>query len=483
MILERFRGFGRAAWGFVGLVCLFVVAAAPAQPSRPGEVSPPLEFPENTPSGKAAMGHLEWVLGLITRGEGAVEFEAARFAPVLMRQVQTGALREAVAGFSAQHGGATALGRRLFDARTATAGLKTGADEKLWMLTLRVEEDPPYRIDMLSLDEAPPPRATGYDGWALLDADLSNLGIASAFSAWELAHDGSMKPVHRLRGERRMSVGTAAVLFVVGAVAEMVSEGKAAWDQPLAIEPALISVPPGEFAELPPETKPPLAEFARATLAKRDMTAADHLLSLVGRDRALEQVRSARAAAFRLLGQNEDAQRAEAEELSPFLSVHDLYRIKCGVDGFLVKEYAEATPVEQRRLLANEVAQSEALPQFVVSWRRPQELLRVGWLVSPDDMCVELGRLWTMSRREGMEGLAYVLSPAEGEAFDARVWRRVTAIRGGEPGSIAVAWIAERIDGRVFVVSMVVNDEWKPVATRTPQRILLGVFGLLGRVG
>jgi len=480
LIPRRFRGFIRAA-----AVAAFSIASCPAllaQPAGPGQVFPPLELPDKTPSGQAAMAHLEWVLNLMTGAEGAGEFDPARFAPVLMRQVQSGALRDAITNFGPQHGGAEPLGKQLFDARTARAGLKTGADDKLWMITLRVEDEPPYRIDTLSLEEAPAPRATGYDGWALLDADLNGLGIASAFSAWEVKADGSMKPLHRLRAERRMSIGTAAVLFVVGAAAQFVADGHAAWDQPLAIDPALISIPPGEFAELPPDLDPPLAEFARAALAKRDMTAADHLLALVGRDRALARLRSARAEAFRLLGRETDAQRAETEELSPFLSVHELYRIKCAIDGFLVKEYAEATPEEQRRLLENEVAQSEALPQFVVSWRRPQELLKVGWLVSPDDMCIELGRLWTMSKREGMGGLAYALEPAESEPFDARVWRRVTAIRGGEPGSIAVAWIAERIDGRVFVVSMVVNDEWKPVATRTPQRILLGVVGLLGRV-
>ncbi|HBS28452.1 MAG TPA: hypothetical protein DEB06_03150 [Phycisphaerales bacterium] len=446
----------------------------------------PMRLPDETPSGRAAWAHLDRVVALVTGEEGAV-FDEEALSPALKASVSVPQLREAVTGFASRNGGATALGRRLFDARTATVGLKTGADGKLWTLTVRVEEDEPHRIDLLALDAAPQPRPGGYDGWAVLDADLSTMGVAAGFSAWEVREDGSLRLLNRWRGDRLMSIGTASTLFVVGATADAVREGRARWDQTLAVESALVSVPPGRFAGFVGDEAPPVGEFTRAALAERDATASDHLLlRVVGREGAEARLRRTREEALRVTGADEAARaRAMAAPMAPFLSIHELFKIKCTVDGFLVKEFAEATEVERRALLApgGAVAESVAESQFVAAWRKPQDVLKVGWLATPDEMSIELARLWTLSREEGMDGLRYALGPAEGEAFDQRVWRSVAAVRGGEPGSIATAWVAERVDGRVFVVAMIVNDEWKPLDPRPAQRILLGVFGLLARVG
>lgn len=455
----------------------FVTPAAPAQPAQ---VFPPLLPGEEPPTAQPARDRLGAALAWVTREEGA-RLDADDFSPAFRRQANIDHLREAMRSFGIDRNGVSIVGRALNDAHTATAGLRTGNGET-WLMTVRIEPLPPYRIDLLRLDLTPRVERAGYDGWPLLDADLRSLGIAASFAAWELGPDGSMRPLHRLQGERRMSIGTTATVFALGAAARLVAAGGASWDDPLPIDPALVSIPKGRFGDLPPGLGLTVIDHAIALMHENDMTAADHLAWLVGRQAVEEEMRASRLAALRDAGLDERLADAKSEDLPPYLLVHDLYRLKCSIDGFFLMEYAEADPTEQRRLLAEDVPQQQAVPQLVVAWRRPQQVLSVGWFASADDLCHAMARLHTLAGEPGMEPLAAALQAPESEPYDRGLWRSLSVRRGGEPGAMSSVWLAERHDGRRFVVAMVLNNQSGGVAPAKPTTMLNSAFGLLGRL-
>ena len=80
-------------------------------------------------------------------------------------------------------------------------------------------------------------------------------------------------------------------LFVLGAVAHAVKQGALAWDQSVALEAHLVSLPSGVLQVDPAGTKFSLAQFAEILISSSDNTAADRLAALVGRQAVETQVR------------------------------------------------------------------------------------------------------------------------------------------------------------------------------------------------
>ncbi len=376
-------------------------------------------------------------------------------------------------------GGYKALGSQRLDNYTMSARLRSVKDGTDWTLTITIEKKRPYAIDSASMKAVPTRSKEGYPGWALLDADLEGVVDRSGFALYEIEADGSLRAVHRVRADRRMAVGLAAQIWTLLAVAEMVKNGEASWDQTLAIQDESRSLPGLGFGLSPKGMAYPLRDYAVRMFRDRDTTAADHLLAFAGRDR-VEALR-----ARDRIGEDGPGSvlgmPAKAED--PFLSTNELYRLTCSPETLPLRRYIEADAASRRRIIREELPAIKAVYEVFESWTRPREVERIGWFSTPDELCRAAARVWTLGQEAEMRGATLeALKPAAELPIEWSLWKYVGVSTGGLPGVFSGTWLYERTDGRVFVMAFVFNNPNQLLSEDRIGGIIAASEALVGRM-
>lgn len=288
--------------------------------------------------------------------------------------------------------------------------------------------------------------------WGKLDDQLvaasgpGGRGKTAAISlgVYEIA-GGTLKPVHALGASNRLAIGSAFKLYVLGALAQMIEEGKAKWDEPLAINDDLKSLPSGKMQLLTAGEEFPLAHYAREMISISDNTATDHLMAKVGRERIEAYMGSL---------------HGEAARNRPFLSTLDVFKIKLGEDRELAARYAAADESTRRRMLERGGDVEKQIPNLMRAalWRKPYAIDTVEWFASAEELARVMADLHAREGRAGMEDVGRALRINPGIGFDGRVWSSVAFKGGSEPGVLSMTWLLTRKDGRVFVLTLTMND-------------------------
>ncbi len=348
------------------------------------------------------------------------------------------------------------LHTKFFDDVTIGAWARSKTDRTSFItIRLSIEPTQPHRIDRLDIEPVPAPGSDNTNAWRALDESLEGKPFRTALAVIEIKPDGSHTTIHSVSPDERLGIGTMGTLFTHLALAELIAEGGASWDKPLSIDESLRSLPDSRTSHLAGGVELSLSQYSRRAMTEGDNTCADHLFAHLGRERiewARDRVRAAAA-------KEADIEAPTGSE--PFLSTMENYRLKCGVTP-LITRYADAPNDERRRLLETEVPKAEVDLTLLKLWKRPQELLRVGWTASPRELCEAGARLLELSKKPGNEWSIDALRPPEkrfapgGASF--------TASRtAGEPGALAGLWINQRADGRAFIMAIVFNSEGRPV--------------------
>ncbi|WP_344422995.1 serine hydrolase [Amycolatopsis minnesotensis] len=398
----------------------------------------------------AADEQLAWIVAASARGP---------LPETEIRGHLASALLDASGGPSGVNAALAGVGRvtttRLIDSEPGRSRAVVRGDGASYVLTVRVDET--GLVDDLGLvpEETPP------SSWSEVDDQLSPLGKRVSFAAGEV-EDGRFRGVHGIDADTQRPIGSACKLYVLGALAQAVADGTAAWGERLAIREDWKSVSSGEL----PDRALTLAEFADHMISTSDNTATDHLIHRLGRDAVHRQL---------TLSGN---QRPAAS--IPFLTTKALFQLKLTADAAPAERYL-ALP-EAARTAALEELERAPLPENRSLWPRPRHIDAIEWFASPSDVCRAYAGLY----RVGMPEIGHALSiNDDGLALDPARFATTWYKGGNEPGVLSLNYLARTADDRALVVSLMVSDpdedlDTMPVALKGFSAIR-GAFDLLSR--
>lgn len=296
-----------------------------------------------------------------------------------------------------------------------------------------------------SEDAASSTTTTSPVDWTPIDEALAELAPDVGFLAARVTADGECEAIHEIEADDPQPIGSQFKLFILGALAEQIADGRISWDQTLTVEAADQSMgnTEGSLQVVAPGTEVTVEEAATMMISISDNTAADLLLELVGRDAVEEQMR-------------EWVDDPSANE--PFLTTKEMFLLHYAPG--LGDQYL-ATPAEERAaFLATEVDPrplADTVPGLTLE---PRYVDEIEWFGTPVDVCRSFAGLHRLADDPALAPLSGVLSKTVGDIHDRSVWPTVWYKGGSEPGVLALGWLATNADGETFVVeAMVVNPD------------------------
>ena len=326
---------------------------------------------------------------------------------------------------------------------------------------------------LVALDiNAQPPRAEGvkvYDTWGEVLADVRAIDAELSFAVRRIGAAGLRTPVALHESERVLNIAQIGQLFLFGGAANAVASGEASWEDPVAMNASLRSLPPSEYAQADDGTSYALGEYLVGAGALRDSAAADAGLSAVGRGAVRAYY--------------ESVVKEPPAHAYPWLSMRDYTLLKLFSSEQGRERYAQSDEQARRATLAGVPDTADLsldLAERIGAWQSDRAIDRIGWFASADDLVRTLADLASRSAAvSGMKPLERALLAKAGVSLTSEVWPVQVVKVGGEPGVFAFASLLRRFDGQTFSVVMLLNDQEGTSDWREAERIALGAIDLL----
>ena len=128
--------------------------------------------------------------------------------------------------------------------------------------------------------------------WAAVDKQVQQAAPQTRLLVARVT-GGGCKTVHAVDATTPAPLGSAFKLYVLDALARAIAAGTVSWDQRLTLTSQLTSLPSGELSTEPAGTQVTVLQAAEDMISSSDNTAADLLITLVGRT-AVESAAAAR---------------------------------------------------------------------------------------------------------------------------------------------------------------------------------------------
>ncbi|GII03943.1 serine hydrolase [Planobispora takensis] len=424
--------------------------AAAAPPARAVVAAP--EIPDS-PAGR----QLRWFLDAPNRAPLAESELAGHVNADYLKQLTVAGFND----FLAQAKGLT-LEKLTQVTPTALAGTgRLGGQE----FVIRIAVDGNGKINQIGVLPPEPP-APG--SWAELDARLRKVAPETGFLAAEVGSRGRCKTVHGVAADKAQPLGSIFKVYVLGAVAEKVRDGRLRWDDKLTVKPEW-KVPgtPGDggLHERPDNSTVTVREAAKLMISISDNTATDILIHTVGRRAVEAKVRQ---------------WSGDVERNTPFLTTREWALLKAVNYPEQARKYLSLGTAGKRAYLRNTVAEQSF--EGLEPWTTPREIHTIEWFGSPRDVCQAFAGLLSMKSRT----LHEVMSANDlGLGLDSGKWPLVWAKGGSEAGVLSMAFLARSADGRTYVVTSLTNDSTKVIdeAVAAPELLSLdrGGFALASK--
>ena len=328
---------------------------------------------------------------------------------------------------------------------TQMVALITAGDLEL-AVQIVVKSDDNHRIDVLSFTE--PPNLDDPPGsWAELQNELAAEASQVSLLAAEVT-SGSCERVFGFDEDRVLAIGSAFKLYVLGELARQIDEGLVSWEEPLVIREDIRSFgTPGEsMDDAAAGTVLSLKRYAELMISISDNTATDHLIDRLGRANV--------EASMARLGHSDPALNI------PFLTTRQFVLLKLALSPEQRAAYLELGSEGRRGFLNTDLA-GRGIDDAVANAAElvaPVAIESIEWFASPADLSRAMVWLHQAASTPGLEPLLDILSINPGVPFDKRVWPFVGYKGGSEPGVLAVSWLLERNDGRLFFLAGIHND-------------------------
>jgi beta-lactamase class A len=460
----------------VVIVCLGFACGSPATPKPVEPSSPPSSPPvEPEPAPPAAVKasfpgvpdtvageHLAWVLDAIVNHDGTVaEAEIAkRLHPKFLAAVPADKFALVSKSLVALRPLAVS------SAKGTELSLVARLDTAQGLLIASVEVDPATEqvIGLLfrpDVGEAPKPKT-------FAEAVQMTEQLAPASQLLVAGLDkGACKPMHATRSKQPLAIGSTCKLYVLLGLVDRILAGKAKWDDDLAVRDDWKSLPSGITQDDPSGTKLTLLTHAERMIAISDNTATDHLLYTVGRAQVEAALRATR--------------HATPKRNVPFLSTRELFLFKLGMADAEVDGYLKLPEVRRRAYLDTTLVGKAPDISLAAAWTTARRIDQLEWFANADDLCRTMAALWQRAQKPAAKPVLDVLAKNGGIALDKAAWPYVGFKGGSEPGVINLTWLAQRADGKWFVVVLTANDTKATVDEAKAIGIAQGVFELLAK--
>lgn len=387
-----------------------------------------------------------------------------RFTPEFIAQVPQSKLQELVTALRASEfkDGATLIDVREVNSPAALRASVQGATG-ISPITLAINPDGKMHTLFIG---APVPTVKSWDE---VKARLSQLPGKTAMYIARLGTAGwdDRTEVFAKDAGSTLAIGSTFKLWVLGALAEQVAAGHAAWHEQLAISDAPKSLPSGTMQVQPEGEKFSLEHFATQMISISDNTAADHLLMRVGREAT--EAFMARCTAHHQLNK-------------PMLKTMDMFKLKLSGDDAAVKEWLDADELARRAMLTPTGRVTALAPVMtkVMFWKQPFKIDQIEWFASPTDAAHTMAELHRVEQLPGQSALGRALRVNPGVML-ASEWTSAGYKGGSEPGVINLTWLLSRNDKQWFVVSMTWNNPKAALDEAAFVGLATGALGLLAK--
>lgn len=392
--------------------------------SPPATTAPPVEIPD-TPVGR----QLRWLLDAPARAPIGQAELAEHLAPAFLEQVPAAKFNETLASLRGIR-----LEKIIGAAPTALIGHVLVGTQTL-KLTLSVDATGKINGALFTVPATPQPSPTSWDE---LDRRARKAAARVGFLAAEVKADGTCRPAHAVAGGVARPLGSMFKLYVLGAVAKKIEQGRFSWDTAMTIKPELKSLPSGRLQDRPDNSQVPVLEAAKLMIAISDNTGADLLLHQAGRTSVERTVRS---------------WHGQVKRNTPFLGTRELFALKGADYPRHAKEYLSRDAAGRLAYLSEVV---DKLPlTSITAWPAPRELDSVEWFGSPADIC----RAYAGLAKSRDKRIGEVMSQNTGGIkLPAKEWPTVWYKGGSEPGVLDLSYLARTPSGRTFMVTAMASD-------------------------
>lgn len=380
------------------------------------------------------------VLALLRDGKAISD----AFAPSFIEQVPLDRLTSIAAELRANNGTVKAI--EAVDLQGANlATLRIGYEHAVLTVRIAVEQDSPHRLIGLLVTSV----ARRDDSAEKIIADVQALpGRASLLVT---AVGTAAPPMIAYNTDMPLATGSQFKLFVLAELARQIAAGERRWSDVVPLGPP--SLPSGVMQDWPRGAPVTLSTLATEMISISDNTAADTLLSVLGRERV-------------------DAMRARVGATAgslPVLATREAFVLKMAGSTALRRAWERGSLAERRALLRSNAWPLAAIEPAELAGA-PLHIDSVEWPATTREIAGVLGVLRAADKRT-LDILAIAPNLASGD----RERFAYTGYKGGsESGVVALAWLLRTKDGRWFAVAGAWND--------ATVRVDPGKFaGLLGR--
>ncbi|GIH77933.1 serine hydrolase [Planobispora longispora] len=435
----------------VPLATLATAGNAAAAAAAPAIVAAP-EIPDS-PAGR----QLRWFLGAPDRAPLAESEVAEHFNAAYLKQMTV----EGFNTFLSQVKGLK-LEKLTKVGRTALTGTGTIGGQEF---TIQIAVDGQGKINLLGVVPPEQPLPAAPRNWAELDARLRKVAPEVAFAAAEIDSRGRCEVVHGLSADKVMPLGSIFKVYVLGAVAEKIRDGKLSWDSELTIKPEWKSPSEGGLYERPDNSTVTVREAAKLMISISDNTATDILIHTVGRKAVETKVRQ---------------WSGHAERNIPFLTTREWALLKAKNYPEQAKKYLSLDVAGKRAYLKNTIAKQSF--EGLQPWKEPREIHTIEWFGSPRDVCRAFAGILSLKSKPLHEAMS---ANDLNIGLDRKKWPLVWAKGGSELGVLDLAYLARSAKGRTYLVTSLTNDPKTPLdeSKAAPELISLdrGAFALVAK--
>jgi beta-lactamase class A len=414
----------------------------------------------NTPAGRQA----GWFVGAVTHGPIPTAEITAHFDGAFLAQVPPAELNATLKGV---------IGVRI-DSITTSA-----PDALVFIVTvngttkLRVSlaVDAGGLISGLLLQPAAPPTLpTVPSTWAAVDRQVRSVAPQVHFLVASVS-GGTCRSINGIGSTTPAPLGSAFKLYVLDALARDIALGKVSWATKLTITSQVKSLPSGVLQDEPDGTRLSVQKVASDMISISDNTAANMLISLVGRG-AVE-------AATRTSGMADPALDV------PFLDTRELFVLKLDDWPKLAQRYLALGTAGRLAMLTGTV-DHVPLSALASVWTTPRDVNSLEWFASPTDICHVYASLAALARQPRLSPVAGILGLNKGDmALPPSQWRSVWFKGGSEPGVLTLSYLATTREGRTYVVSALTENPTEAISETSAELELIsaikGAFELATR--
>lgn len=340
-----------------------------------------------------------------------------------------------------------------------------GEKDQVVPMQLALDSKPPHSvIGLLFGNPAPMTKDL-----AAAAAEFAKLPGSTSFGIWKLGGEKGPELVAGHETDRALALGSTFKLYVLGALAKEVSDGKRKLEDVVRLEEKWRSLPSGQMQSWPVGTPVTLQTLASMMISISDNTATDHLLFTLGREKV--------EAMLAPMG-NGNASRNQ-----PFLSTAEMFRLKGSEGGKAADEYAKLEAAKKREMLTTKIGakpiDEKALDLSVFA--RPSHVEDVEWFASASDLCRAMDWLRIATTTGPAAPLRDVLAINPGLSISKEAFPYVGYKGGSETGVINLTYLLRAKDGTWYAASAGWNDPKEAVEESKMTGLMQRAIYLLGK--